>query len=336
MAGALGAVCVGAALIVYWSSSLRAPFPVIIYVVVAVLGVTAVALSSAGIWLGETGIRRNWVPLACGLLLVQLAPYRPPRQNFATAVLAGVSAAFIGLLQAFQGQTTDPVIVVVVTSAAPLLAVALAGAAYSAVVGHSLYRSQSSADRAASRTASGLRGGIAKTVRDDRVTILNRDVIPFFTRVLNREDVSDADRERARAISNSIRSLMVADVDKSWLDVAVIESLHSRPDSDESHHIVVQDRHRLAAAMTLDQRTATRAFIVALGGRPGFRSDGFGITLTLRQGRCHVLVTAQLLGAAVAQRSDLAPYLAVLRIQFSDLRARSTTSNLTLKFSYEV
>jgi hypothetical protein len=98
---------------------------------------------------------------------------------------------------------------------------------------------------------------------------------------------------------------------------------------------VVQDPQHAASGMTTEQRVVIRAVILALFDHPGFDSDGFAILITMDDSTASVTVTAKLDDDESVNRSDLAPYLAVLRIAFRDLHVGFHRPTLTLKFSYE-
>jgi hypothetical protein len=172
-------------------------------------------------------------------------------------------------------------------------------------------------------------------VHDDRVSILNESVVPFLRVVMKQDAVTATDRDRARSIASTIRSAMVADVDRSWLDSILDRLAADRSDSAVPGSEVVQDPHRAASGMTTEQRVVIRAVLLALYDHPGFDSDGFAILITVNGSVASVTVTAKLDDDESVSRSDLAPYLAVLRIAFGDLQVAFQRPTLTLKFSYE-
>ena len=173
-----------------------------------------------------------------------------------------------------------------------------------------------------------------RSVHDDRVSILNNTVVPFFAEILERDAVNEEDRLRSQSIANKIRSAMVADVDRSWLDSVMDQLAVERGDSTVPGSEVVQDPHRAASDMTTEQRIVVRAVILALVDHPGFDSDGFAIMIVRKGSAAAVTLTAKLDDDESITRSGLAPYLAVLRIAFGDLHVTFQRPALTLKFSY--
>ena len=139
-----------------------------------------------------------------------------------------------------------------------------------------LRRWQSRASRAVRALADEHREGITRSVQQDRVTHpepRRRAVLRGGART--RTQLTDDDRERALEISDTIRRIMVAEVDRSWLDVVVEQASRGALVVD-----AVVDRHRVASAMSTDQRTAMRALLVAILAHPGFVHDAFSIAIT--------------------------------------------------------
>jgi hypothetical protein len=323
-----------AAGLAYWSSPLRAPFPRGAFVAVTLVAASTVVLSSVSTW-GTSGlIVQQWAPIFVGMEIAQAAPYRPARDLAGATVLAGILSGFVAILHPMSTAGTQPAIVVIVDSAIPLLALGLGATAYASALARSLGRWYSQ-PRAGSRpTSAELREGVVRSVHEDRVGILNHTVVPFFTQLLQSEVVRETDRDRARAIASSIRSVMVAEVDRSWLDT-VVDQVAGERDSEAPGSEVVQDSYRLAQSMTTEQRIVTRAVIVALFNHPGFDPDGFAIVISREGQSAVVLLTAKLDLDDSLPRSGLAAYLAVLRIAFGDLQATFQQPTLRLRFSYD-
>jgi hypothetical protein len=214
------------------------------------------------------------------------------------------------------------------------MAFGFAGAAHAASLGKALGRMRSASELASRAASVELRDRVVAAVMHDRVSILNHTVVPFFTDVLLGNRVTPDVREGAREISSSIRSIMVAEADRSWLDT-VVDQIGGAQDGSLPGSEVVQDDDRLAVGMNTEQRIVIRALLVALFEHPGFDADGFGIMLERQGTRCHVSMTAKLDYDESIPRSGLAAYLAVLRIVFGDLLVTFQSPTLTLRFSYE-
>jgi hypothetical protein len=319
----------------FWTSPLRAPFRLSGFVTVMVFSALSLVFGALSIWGTPVTLVDQWTPITVGLILVQLSSYRPARELVGATVLGGILAGFVTVLHTMSGGLELPPLVGVLDASLPVVALGAGATAYSSVVVRSLgqWYSQTPTDGRAASEA--MRDRIVRSVQDDRVSILNHTVVPFFTDLLERDKTTNDDRIRAQAIANTIRAVMVADVDRSWLDTILDHLVEERGDSSVPGSEVVQDPHRAASGMTTEQRIVVRAVVVALFDHPGFDADGFAILITRAGGAAVVSLTAKLDDDESVTRSSLAPYLAVLRIAFRDLHLTFQPPTLTLKFSYE-
>ncbi|MEJ1229699.1 MAG: hypothetical protein WDM88_02220 [Galbitalea sp.] len=331
---ALVAVALAALGVSFWSSPLRAPFGRTGFVVILVAIAGTIVLSAASSWGSPEVALGTWTPVAVGLTLAQLAPYRSARELASATVLVAILASFVAILDPPAGASVPP-LVVVVSAAIPVLGLGLGATAYAAVLARTVGRWYSPPGEVDQRAMTAIHERIVRSVHDDRVGILNDSVVPFLTDLLRRDVITQADRERAVAIATSIRSVMVADVDRSWLDTVVDHVSLARRGGSSTGSEVVQDPDRLASAMTSEQRTVTRALIIALFDHPGFDPDGFAVLISSEGKFAVVTLTAKLDADDSIQRSGLAAYLAVLRVAFTDLHLMFQPPTLTLKFSYD-
>ncbi|MHB1170892.1 MAG: hypothetical protein ACYCZY_00020 [Lacisediminihabitans sp.] len=315
------------------SSPYRAPFSRQAHALVHSLVLLAVVLSVASAWGANRYVQDDWGPISLGLVLVALGSYRPARELAGAGVLSAIFLGFLTLLQVPALATKAPSIAFVVVAVTPMLALCFGSVMFFTGIVNSLERWQHRANRATSSLADQLRDGIARSVQQDRVTILNRDVLPFFTEVLTQAEITDADRDRARAIAESIRSVMVAEVDRSWLE-SVIQQAGGSAHGDTGSSSAVHDTERLVPLMMTDQRTALRALIVALFEEPSFDPASLSIALRSRGDECRGVLIARLGAADHAMRAVLAPFFAVMRVVFSDLQVEFLQPTLTLRFSY--
>jgi hypothetical protein len=321
--------------VLVWSSAFRAPFPLAGAVIIFVLGLAAVGLTAAAWWGGTEVIKDEWAPVVLGLLILQLGPYRPVRELVIQTILSGLAVGILALIQPQSAVGQLPALVVLAQSIIPLLALGFGSAAYASALGKGMYSLQRTSGNTADAATIEVRERIARSVHHDRVTILNLTVVPFFTRLMQSESVTAADREQANEIANSIRSVMVADVDRTWLDVVADELSAAAVERRLPGSEVIEDDDRLASLMTREQRTITRAVIVALFDHPGFDPDGFAILITRAGAVATLTLSAKLDQDESIQRSSLAPYIAVLRVVFSGLQVAFDRPELALRFSYE-
>ena len=332
---ALVFVAIASATLVVQSSPLRAPLTARTHAAIIVAALVALLLSALSMWDTDAFLRDDWGVPVVGLFYVGLAPYRPAKELVTSGMLAAIFAGFVAVLQADAFVTAAPVGVFVIVAAMPIVAMSLAAAAFVDVLVRGLDRWRMRADRAFT-AMTGERGvSIARSVQQDSVTVLNQEVVPFFTALLDGAVVDEATRQRARQISDEVRAIMVADVDRSWLEGVVEQAGDGVDGRSESVSTVVRDDHRLAEHMTTDERTALRAFIVALHAYPSFVDDGAEIVISPEGQRCEVLMRARVDSDLNVVKGPLAPFLAVVRVMFGDLQVEHEQPDLTLRFSYE-
>jgi hypothetical protein len=317
------------------SSPSHAPFVARSHALVLVFALAAILAEAGSQFATNTHIRDDWGPTSLGILFVALGPYRPALEIAASGILSAILVGFVTLLEidSFAGQA--PAIAFVVMAIIPMVALCFSASMFSMGVVASIERFQKRADEASRSLAREFRDQIARSVRTDRVTILSRDVLPFFATVLERDTITDEDKLRARQIAESIRRVMVHDVDRSWLEAVIDLAGGSGQNSLGASREIVSDHDRVAASMSTDQRTAMRALLVALIGVSGVERQDLRILLSLVDGRCHARIGAQLSLTDYAMRSTFAPFFAVLRAVFTNLEVDFVHSTLTLRFSYE-
>ena len=299
---------------------------------VVILAAITEAVSRLG---SNTYVQDDWGPIAIGFVLVALSPYRPAGEIAWGGVIAAGCVGLITFIEADGFVSRGPAVAFVVVAMTPVIAFTAAGAVFSHTLMTAIERWQRRARDESLSLEREFREGIARSVQQDRVTILSRDVLPFFTQVLATRTLDDDDRARAREIADSIRRVMVQEVDRSWLDnvLEIAASVGTRGSG--SSRIVCEDPSNVAALMTTDQRTAIRALLVAiLDVRPTERKN-LTIILSRDDTFCHARISAELDLNDYVMRSTFAPYFAVMRAVFTELEVQFLHPNLTLRFSYE-
>ncbi|MBF4578991.1 hypothetical protein [Frigoribacterium sp. VKM Ac-2530] len=330
--GALTALGAAGVVLVLASSPLRAPLTRSSVAGVVVLGSIAAVLAAVASAGHNSMVRDDWASLAVGLLLVGLAPYRPALDLVVAGLVSAAVLTAIVLVESEAFLTDVPVLVFVVVAVTPVLALSLAGASFSAAFTTLVERWIAGASSARQASADEFRSSVARSVQQDRVTILNRDVAPFFGEVVAAGVVTEADVERARHISADLRSTMVAEADRSWLEQVL---------ADPSTRVsgVVVDVGRAAGRMTSAHRTSLRALLVAFGESDAVQPDT--VRIELEQGldaeeeRVEARISVATASSESAVRHRFAPYLAVVRIVFDDLQVDPAPPLLTLRFSYD-
>jgi hypothetical protein len=327
---ALGFACI---VVIVQTSPLRAPLSARVHAAVLIPALVSVALAAAAGWGADRYVRDDWGPISLGLLFLALSSYRPARELVGAGIISAILLGFLVLMQAPGFATNAPPVAFVLQAVTPMLCLCFGSAMFSSIFVASLERWHRRASHATASMTKELRDGIARSVQQDRVTILNRDVVPFFSDVLTRGAVVEDDRDRAREIADSIRRVMVAEADRSWLET-VIEHAGSNSVHGRGFSGLVQDEQRLASLMTTDQRTAVRAFIVALFELPTFDPTSLIIVLSRRGRGSRGVFTARADPADYSIKAALAPYFAVMRVVFTDLQVDISEPVLAIRISY--
>jgi len=277
---------------------------------------------------------QNWGPVAVGGLLLVLGSFRPAKEIVAAGIVASAFLGLLVLIEARDNPTDVPAIVAILAQVTPVLALSLAGAAYSLGATRQIVNWQRHVAETNLGILNELREEIATSVRRDRLSTLEGEVIPFFSRILQTGEVTDDDRARARDIAQSIRAIMVAEVDRSWLEVMIETAGGEGPGRSGAAAAVIHDPDRLAAGMYVEQRTALRALISTLREQQGFTRDDLDISITADGQVARVEIDARIDVAALS-RSSLVPYLALLRSAFDDVEMDAGPPSLRIGFSYE-
>jgi hypothetical protein len=324
--GFLAAACTH---VVVATSSHRAPFTSRSHTIVHILVWAAVISCAAAAWQTNRFVRDDWWPVSFGLLLLALGPYRPAKELAASGTVSALFLGFLTLLQSGSLAAAAPPAAYVLVIMAPMLALCYASVAFSAAVVESLEDWHRQTAVAGAAMVDRFREGIARSVQQDRVTILGRDVLPYFSDILARDTVTDGDRQRARDIADSIRRVMVSEADRSWLE-GLVDTVAGLSPAGR-----VTDEQRLARRMTREHRTILRALLVALCEHRGFDCSSVRFTLAREGALCRVLLTADFTETGRAARALVAPYLAVMRVSFVRVRIARLTPTLEIGFSYE-
>jgi hypothetical protein len=301
---------------------------------VAVLSTALIAqlLSVYAGWRVNDFVRDDWGPVAVGVLILAFAPFRPWAEILRAGLVASAVSAALAIAQLPYFVTPAPPFVLVSAGVAPVLVMTVASATFCRVLVGSVLEWDGRASRAREADVGRVREGMARSVQQDRVTILNRDVLPFLTEVLDRDAITEEDHERARSISDSIRGVMISEAGRSWLDDLLLQ--HRLAPGGLAPDRTVSDPDRVAEFMDVEQRSAVRALLDDLLRAPALQGSAVQIRLAERGSRCDVEISAVLGKARRRGRAWLAPYLAVFRTAFDSVRVDRRGAELVLRFSY--
>lgn len=322
---ALGLLVVACTVMVLAADPLRAPYSRSTNLLVLMLGLGSVTLNAISTWEALEHPGDDWGPIVLGLLIVAQSPFRPVKEILALGVLSSVIIGFVVAAESDPGDSPLPAIEAVV-AVTPVLILTAWACAFTTVMVDALRGWNRRAAEAATALADQWRDGIARSVQQEHVTVLSREVVPYLSTLVARGQLTETDRVEALRIAEALRSVMVAEVDRSWLAATLAQ--HGLADS-------LDDPDSHAERMDTDQRTALRALIVAALHHPGFDPHRFRIAIRAAEGAgCVVDVAVTIRGPELTVRSELAPYLAVLRMVFGDLTVSGIVPTRRLNFSY--
>jgi hypothetical protein len=311
-----------------------APFTRRRMVFVLTTALLAQTLSAYATWRDNDFVRDDWGPVTVGVLLLAFAPFRPCAEILRSGLVASAVVAALAVAQLPYFVTAAPPFVLVSAAVAPVLGMTVASATFCRVLVGSVQEWDWRAARAREADVSRVREGMARSVQQDRVTILNRDVIPFLTQVLDRDAITEGDHERARRISDSIRGVMISEAGRSWLEDLLLQHRQEALLTGDAPEPPVSDPDRVVDFMDVEQRSALRALLDDLLRSPALQRGTVNVRLVSVGRRCDVEVSAVLRMSRSGVRSLLSPYLAVFRTAFDSVRAERRGAELVLRFSY--
>jgi hypothetical protein len=306
---------------------------------VCIIGLALVAsiLFTMSVWGTNKRVQDDWGQIAVALLLIAMALFRPPVEVIVSGLVCALVLGGVGALEApFLIIKTNPLVYATVT-ATPVVALACAAAAYSLVMTTALTDWQSRASEAIERLEPEVRAGEARVVHQEQVTLLNEAAVPFLAGLLERDAITESDISRAREIAEELRVGAMADYDRGWLSDAVDRTLSTRSQfwTQKSTRSQIRDPGRLAEHMVAEQRGTLSAFIVALARARRLEEHSLSIDVEPAGDRCSLVLTAHVDSADRSLRSQLIPYLSVLRAISSDARLRVRAGTVTLSFVYD-
>lgn len=330
-AAALLLAAVASGVVLLGTSPAFAQFEAWQHLAVHGLILAAVGCSIAGQWGDNLYIQDDWGPICLGLLVMAMSAYRPASELMAMGLVSAVFLGFLTLLQTPMLPSGIPAFAYVMVTVVPVAGLSAAAASYGSTIVNALIEASRPTKGSQGDSISGLLADIERSVQQDRVTILGREVVPFFRDVLETGRITDQDRAYSAALAEEIREIMVAEANRTWLDL-LVDQVGQRwftlmP--------VVDDETRSASLMTTPQRTALRALVVALYGEPAFQRGSLVIALAPRGADCEGTLRAELIVPDSHFRSLFSPYFAVLRMVFRETQVGFHEGRLTVTFSYE-
>lgn len=283
-----------------------------------------------------TGVGDSWVPYTVGIYFWAVAQYRPARQLAASAVVAALAVALAALVDRTDSAQDVFPIVTVLVAAGPVLGLGLGAAAYVADYTRSVVRWRADAAIDASAAAVEQRDAIVSDVHRDVLTLLNRELLPFFKDLLEKGTITGTDSENARRVSDAVRRILVADGDQNWLDALIRRGLAESEVDVPAERVFVDDPDRVVDEIAADGRAAIGALVSLLIRWSGRGSDPrIVVRLRASGASCTAVMEFADSSLARAQRAALRPYMSVMHVSFQSVRLSTTPGGVAIGFSYE-
>ncbi|GMA29760.1 hypothetical protein [Arenivirga flava] len=281
------------------------------HLVIVALALAAAALAAAAGWSCNSSLRDDWGPVLVGVVTMLLAMHRPPRELVVVGVGAGllIGAVTVGQVLASGADHRQPLVALALQTLVPAIAPPLGGAAFgsSLIAALARWRARSSSEHRAE--VAGLDAGIARSVQQGHVSLLNAAAVPFLSGLLEREEVRPQDRAEADRVAASVRRHLLHDADRTWLDVLLAENGGAPLD----------DPGRPAAAVPEEERAVLRALMRLLVEQPEYEAGSLAATVVPRGEGFAVRVTATAHTSEQRIQHAAAPYLAALRSRGADV-----------------
>lgn len=283
-------------------------------------------------WGGNVAVRDDWAPLVVALTLFALTSYRSPAElAIWTGVHTGV-AAVLGLLQSPFAQTPLPAPLSAISGSVVILIIGSAAVGYARSMNGSVLSWEKRAWRRAESFAREARGGVARSVRQQQISRAGRDAMPVLDRVVERGEVTTADRDEAAERAASIRRTLVDAVQRSWSRELVDELIARRPELAPT--VTIEDPADAGRAGTLEERTLIRAMLSAVMDAVGTVRIDLAIAPPAAGRGLSVRITAVSERPAEEVRDDLAPLIAAVRGLARRCVAVERDGALVLEFEY--
>jgi len=287
----------------------------------------ASAASTAG---ANAQLRDDWAPLVVGILLVACTPYRPAREIVVWTAVHTLLCAALGIVQAPFAVSDVPTITFAVTGSFTVAVLGFAAAAYA----HSLVTStrlwQERAWQSAASAVRAQRTGVARSVQQRRITVLNHEAVPYLQRIIDTPTVSEEDRDEARRLARSIRAVLVAEVQKTWAQQMLDDVVARRPRLNIV--AIADDPDDLGRRSTLERRTLLRALAVVGVERLG--ASEVHLRLRAPEGRLVVECTLAVPHSLRDARRELRSMIELIRGLTRRFSLRERQGRVVLEFEY--
>jgi hypothetical protein len=262
------AFIVGACVYIHVSSrALRPQFTPVRAVVPMILSLGGLGLSTIASATSEVPVHNWWAPIGLGMVIATFAPYSTVAAILVYGAILTVAAG-LAAIPSFVGRAdpwSDLATVVIASSSVALGTVATA--VFSLVV---VVKTQRVLDGAGTPVPpdDAARERAARHAEISTLARLGTRVAPFLEAVADAGVVTSADRAMAGQLARRLRSELVTQANRSWLDSLALGG-----------RIYVVDSDHLADSMNAAQRAALRGLLLAVMKDPATDSGSLFIEL---------------------------------------------------------
>ncbi len=306
-----------------WQSTSAQLFQVLLVVMV----VTSVASS----FTANERLSDDWAPVVVGIMLVACTPYRPARELAFWTIVHTLICALLAMVQApYTTSPEVPVLAVAMTGSVGVALLGFAAAAYARSLNSSVQLWHDRAWRAAATMAREQRGGVARSVQQRRISVLNREVVPYLARVVDADELNDDDRDEARRLARNIRSLLVADVERSWAQLMLDDVVGRYPRMNIT--VTADDPGNLGRDAVLERRTLVRALAAISVER--LAATSLALSLSAPDGRLVVRWEVDTPRSLADARRELHSMIELIRGLALHSSVYERSGRLVLEFEY--
>ncbi|MGV8886449.1 MAG: hypothetical protein ACOH1T_12800 [Microbacteriaceae bacterium] len=290
------------------TSPLRVPFAPRHALAPMAISLIAIVLSTISTSNSSVLVQHWWLPFGIGLVLGSLAPYSSVRNIVVYGVVLTAAVGIAASLGLVGSSTAWPALsVVVIATYTPVLATVSTATFIYAVVSTTqrLHASAGSALPESERASE----EAANTVERRTLARLGTRVAPFLLSVAESGVVTDSDRAVAGQLARSLRSDLVTQANRSWLDSFALYG-----------PILVVDPDRKADHMNTAQRTALRGLLLAVLKNPSHAGGSLFLELRAQDDGSTAVALSLDINLPEGRRSMLlAPYYLALQTAVQDL-----------------
>lgn len=280
----------------------------------------ATLLDAASQWGSNASVRDDWGPIVFAIVVLMSGSYRSAREILRMTLGACVVLLAIAAIQIASRYSAQPALYFVspMIYATPVFATGVAAAAFSRTLVIHLLAWRTTAVSAQRDVIDDLRSGLVPSVRNERLAMLNAEVVPFLRELVGRGELRAADSDRARELAGGLRAMMLPETGRNWLEAVTDE---------------VIDPELLAERMGNEQRGSLKALLSALRDSHLTEPGHIAVRIRSQETTAYLRLTAPVADAG-ALRTALAPYFVVARSFFPRAVLEIERTGLTLELHY--